>query len=155
MLALAPFSHVMGFVVTLGSALLAGARLVAAPRFDPAGFIDLLDRHRVTVVIVPPPVMPLLARSPRDLPAVELIVSGGAPLGAELQQAVAARFPHAAVGQGYGLTETTAVGTMPDRELGTEPGSCGRLMPNTELRVVDGELLVRGPQMMAGYLNRP
>jgi acyl-CoA synthetase (AMP-forming)/AMP-acid ligase II len=155
-LALAPFSHVMGFVITLGSALAAGARLVTVPRFDPAGFVELLERHEVTVAIVPPPVMPLLARSPRDLPRLQLIVSGGAPLGAELQQAVAERFPHAAVGQGWGLTETTACGTMPDRERGTAPGSAGRLMPNVELRVSDeGELLLRGPQTMAGYLNRP
>jgi acyl-CoA synthetase (AMP-forming)/AMP-acid ligase II len=155
-LALAPFSHVMGFVITLGSALLAGARVVPVPRFEPRAFLELLARERVTVVIVPPPVMPLLARSPVDLPAVELIVCGGAPLGAELQRAVAARFPHAAVGQGWGLTETTAIGTMPDRELGTVPGSAGRLMPNAELRVgEDGELLLRGPQTMAGYLGRP
>jgi acyl-CoA synthetase (AMP-forming)/AMP-acid ligase II len=155
-LALAPFSHVMGFVITLGSALLAGARVVPVPRFEPRAFLELLARERVTVVIVPPPVMPLLARSPVDLPAVELIVCGGAPLGAELQQAVAARFPRAAVGQGYGLTETTAIGTMPDRERGTVPGSAGRLMPNVELRLGgDGELLLRGPQTMAGYLNAP
>jgi acyl-CoA synthetase (AMP-forming)/AMP-acid ligase II len=155
-LALAPFSHLMGFVVTLGSALAAGARLVTVPRFDPAGFIPLLERHHVSVVIVPPPVMPLLARSSRDLPDVKLIVSGGAPLGADLQRAVAARFPRAAVGQGWGLTETTACGAMPDRELGTVPGSAGRLMPNTELRVTDaGELLLRGPQRMLGYLNNP
>jgi acyl-CoA synthetase (AMP-forming)/AMP-acid ligase II len=150
-LALAPFSHVMGFVITLGSALATGARLVAVPRFDPDDFLPMLARHRVTVVIVPPPLMPLLARSPLDLPDVQLIVSGGAPLGAELQQAVAERFPHAAVGQGWGLTETTACGTMPDRALGTVPGSAGRVMPNTELRIADGgELLLRGPQAVAG-----
>jgi acyl-CoA synthetase (AMP-forming)/AMP-acid ligase II len=155
-LALAPFFHVMGFVITLGSALAAGARLVTVPRFDPADFLALLERHHVTVVIVPPPVLPLLARSPRDLPDVKLIVSGGAPLGADLQRAVVARFPHAAVGQGWGLTETTACGTLPDRDLGTVAGSAGRLMPNTELRVTgEGELLLRGPQTMAGYLNRP
>ena len=150
-LALAPFAHVMGFVITLGSALATGARLVTVPRFDPDDFIPMLERHRVSVVIVPPPLMPLLARSPRDLPDVQLIVSGGAPLGAELQRAVAERFPHAAVGQGWGLTETTACGTMPDRELGTVPGSAGRVMPNTELRNAgDGELLLRGPQAVAG-----
>lgn len=155
-LALAPFSHVMGFVITLGSALAAGARLVPVGRFDPMDFIALLERERVTVVIVPPVVLPLIARSPRDLPDVQLIVSGGAPLGAKLQQAVADRFPHAAVGQGWGLTETAACGTMPDRERGTAPGSAGRLMPNVELRVAEGgEILLRGPQTMAGYLGRP
>jgi acyl-CoA synthetase (AMP-forming)/AMP-acid ligase II len=154
-LALAPFSHVMGFVITLGSALAAGARLVPVPRFDPGGFLELLDRERVTVVIVPPPLMPLLARSPLDLPAAELIVSGGAPLGANLQRAVAARFPHAVVGQGYGLTETTAAGAIPDRERGTVPGSCGRVTPGAELRVVDGEIHIRGPVVMAGYLDAP
>jgi acyl-CoA synthetase (AMP-forming)/AMP-acid ligase II len=146
----------MGFVITLGSALLAGAGLVPVRRFDPRDFIDLLARERVSIVIVPPPVMPLLAQSPRDLPDAELIVCGGAPLGVDLQLAVAERFPHVAVGQGWGLTETTANGTMPDRDRGTAPGSCGRLMPNTELRVLDsGELLLRGPQVMDGYLNRP
>ncbi|HEX5622459.1 MAG TPA: AMP-binding protein [Solirubrobacteraceae bacterium] len=150
-LALAPFSHVMGFVIALGSALATGARLVTVPRFEPDDFLPMLARHRVSVVIVPPPLMSLLARSPLDLPAVQLIVSGGAPLGAELQQAVAERFPHAAVGQGWGLTETTACGTMPDRELGTVPGSAGRVMPNTELRISEcGELLLRGPQAVAG-----
>jgi acyl-CoA synthetase (AMP-forming)/AMP-acid ligase II len=157
--ALAPFSHVMGFVITLGSVLAAGARAITVPRFEADSFLEALQHHRVTVVIVPPPVMRVLAYHPAtdtlDLSAIELIVCGGAPLGADLQRAVAQRFPHAAVGQGWGLTESTACGTMPDRELGTVPGSAGRLMPNTQLRVVDGELLIRGPQIMAGYLNRP
>jgi acyl-CoA synthetase (AMP-forming)/AMP-acid ligase II len=90
-----------------------------------------------------------------------------APLGADLQRAVAKRFPTAAVGQGWGMTETTVGATGPDRELGSVPGSVGRVMPSTEVRVVDpetgrdleagkrGELRVRGPQVMAGYLGRP
>jgi acyl-CoA synthetase (AMP-forming)/AMP-acid ligase II len=92
-----------------------------------------------------------------DLSSLELIVSGGAPLGAGLQRAVAERYPHAAVGQAWGMTETTVGATMPDRELGTVPGSVGRVMPSAWLRVVDpdsgrdlgagerGELWVRGP----------
>ena len=66
-----------------------------------------------------------MAASPVDLPHVELIVSGGAPLGAELQTAVARRFPRAAVGQGWGMTETNCGAKMADRERGKVQGSVG------------------------------
>ena len=132
-MAVAPFAHVMGFVPNLAVPLAAGATVVTMPRFEPAGYLELAERHRATVLIGAPPLMPRSPAAP-DLPHVELIVSGGAPLGAELQRAVAARFPRAAVGQGWGLTETTCGATMPDRERGTVPGSVGRVMPNTELR---------------------
>jgi acyl-CoA synthetase (AMP-forming)/AMP-acid ligase II len=153
-LAVAPFFHVMGFTATLALPLVSGATVVTMPRFDLEGFLILVQRHRVTVLVVPPPVMAALAGHPLvdayDLSSVELIVSGGA-----------------AVGQGWGLTETSIGVTMPDRRAGTVPGSVGRVMPNTELRVVDpatgrdlgagepGELWARGPQVMAGYLGRP
>jgi acyl-CoA synthetase (AMP-forming)/AMP-acid ligase II len=169
-LAVAPFFHIMGFVVSLAMPLASGATVVTMSRFDPESFFALMERHRVTVLAVPPPVMAVLARHPMadeyDLSSLELIVSGGAPLGAHLQRAVAQRFQHAAVGQAWGMTETSVGATMPDRELGTAPGSVGRVMPNTQLRVVEpesgrdlgagerGELWVRGPQVMSGYLNR-
>jgi acyl-CoA synthetase (AMP-forming)/AMP-acid ligase II len=168
-LAVAPFFHIMGFVVSLAVPLASGSTVVTMPRFDPESFFALVQRHRVTVLAVPPPVMAVMARHPMadeyDLSSLELIVSGGAPLGAELQHAIAERYPHAAVGQAWGMTETTVGATMPDREFGTLPGSVGRVMPNTGLRVVDpdtggdlgtgepGELWVRGPQIMAGYLG--
>jgi acyl-CoA synthetase (AMP-forming)/AMP-acid ligase II len=145
----------MGFLPNLAVPLAAGATVVTMARFGPAAYLELAARHRATVLIGAPPLMRVLAAARQDLPAVELIVSGGAPLGAELQEAVARRFPRAAVGQGWGMTETTCGATMPDRERGTAPGSVGRLMPGTELRVAAGELWVRGPQVMAGYLGRP
>ena len=170
-LAVAPYFHIMGFVVSLAMPLASGATVVTMPRFEPERFFTLVERHRVTVLAVPPPVMAVLARHPAadryDLSSLELIVSGGAPLGATMQRAVAERFPRAAVGQAWGMTETSVGATMPDREFGTAPGSVGRVMPNTELRVVEpegtrdlghgerGELWVRGPQVMAGYLGRP
>lgn len=140
-LAVAPFFHIMGFMVSLAVPLASGTTVVTMPRFDLPQFFELIERHRVTVLAVPPPVMALLARHPladsHDLSSLEMIVSGGAPLGAELQRAVASRFPHAAVGQAWGMTETTVGATMPDRKRGTKPGSVGRVMPGTELRVVD------------------
>ena len=166
-----PFFHVMGFVLKLAAGLCAGATVVTMPRFELERFLGLLEEHRVTVLVGAPPIAAALASHPlvarHDLSSLQLVVSGGAPLSAETQCALAERLPHAAVGQGWGMTETTVGATMPDRECGTLPGSVGRVMPNTELRVVDpasgadlpaggrGELWVRGPQVMAGYLGRP
>ncbi|MET0511727.1 MAG: AMP-binding protein [Thermoleophilaceae bacterium] len=170
-LAVVPFCHVMGFVIKLAVPLSAGATVVTVPRFDLDRFLELIEQHRVTVMVVPPAIATALARQPRagrhELSSLELVVSGGAPLSAEVQAELAARLPHAAVGQGWGMTETSAGATAPDRERGSVPGSVGRVMADTELRVIDpvsgadlgagerGELLVRGPQVMEGYLNRP
>lgn len=169
-LALAPLAHVMGFVVSLCAPLAAGATVVMLPRFELAALLDAIERYRVTVIAVPPPVLAALARDPAvsryDLSAVEALVSGGAPVSPELQAEAAGRLPGAMIGQGYGLTETSAVIPVPDR-AGMLPGSVGRLAPGTELRLLDpdtgrdarpgepGELCVRGPQVMPGYLGRP
>jgi acyl-CoA synthetase (AMP-forming)/AMP-acid ligase II len=170
-LALAPLTHIMGLAVATLLPLSAGGSAVTMPRFDLGAMLELVERHRVTVLVVPPPVMNALAHHPEvdahDLSSLELIVCGGAPLSAELQTAVGVRLPHTVVGQGYGMTETTAVGTLPDRARGTVPGSVGRVAPREELRIVDpvsgadlgpgelGEVLMRGPQIMPGYLSRP
>jgi acyl-CoA synthetase (AMP-forming)/AMP-acid ligase II len=171
LLAVAPFSHIMGFLVTLAVPLASGATVVTMPRFDPSRFLELLDRHRVTVLVGAPPMHEVLVHHPlaaaADLSSLELLVCGGAALSPAAQQALAARVPGATVGQAYGLTETCVGVSMPDRATGSVPGTVGRVIPNTELRVVDpttgrdlgagqpGELLARGPQVMAGYLHRP
>jgi acyl-CoA synthetase (AMP-forming)/AMP-acid ligase II len=145
-LALPPFCHVMGFVVTLAAPLAAGATVVTAARWDPA----LIDRHKVTVLAVPPPLMGWLAQAEHAFPSLQLIVSGGAPLAPAVQLAVAKRFPHAVVAQGYGMTETAVAISGPDGRRPTPPGSVGVPMAGTETKIVDGELWVRGPQVMTG-----
>ncbi len=171
LLAVPPFSHIMGFLVTLAVPLSAGATVVTMPRFDPVQFLERIQRHRVTVLVGAPPMLRVLTGHPAaagtDLGSLELVVCGGAALSVAAQEALAARLPGTVVGQAWGLTETSVGLTMPDRAGGSVPGTVGRVMPNTELRVVDppsgrdlgpgqaGELLARGPQVMAGYRGRP
>ena len=170
-LAVAPFFHVLGAVVNLAVPLSAGATVVTVPAFEPASFLDLLERHQVRFLAVPPPLAAFLAHHPlarsRDLSSLRTVAVGGAALAPAVHEALARRLPDAVVGQGWGLTETTACVCVPDRAAGgTRPGTVGRPVPNTELRVVDpdtgqergtgeiGELWVRGPQVMAGYRDR-
>lgn len=168
-LALAPFAHVLGSVAGFALPLSVGATVVTAPKLDPALLADLIDRHRVTFLAVPPPVASLLTAHPalagREMDSLELLAVGGAALPPALQQALSARLPGCVLGQGWGMTETSSAICVPDRRHGTAPGTVGRLLPNTELRVVDpqsardlgagetGELWVRGPQIMIGYLH--
>ncbi len=170
-LAVAPFPHIMGAVLTLLLPLSAGATVLAMPRYNGDTFTDSCVRHGVTCYIVAPPMAPLFVVHPQldpaNLPGVRFICFGGAPLPADHEDAIAARYRGVLVGQGWGMTELGVAATSPRFDGRRRPGSVGRLLPNTELRVVDpdtgadldidtvGELWVRGPQVMRGYRNRP
>jgi acyl-CoA synthetase (AMP-forming)/AMP-acid ligase II len=166
-LALPPFPHVMGMVFTGLWPLSQGATIVTTPRFDPDRFVVMIAERRLTLLVVPPMLAGLLANHPAATPdalaSVRLIGFGGAPTPPPRQQAVADRFPGIVVGQGYGMTELTCVAAVSRMDDPGPIGSVGRLVPNTELQVVDpvtgrslpantvGELWVRGPQVMVGY----
>jgi acyl-CoA synthetase (AMP-forming)/AMP-acid ligase II len=167
-LAVAPFFHAVGFVVLAARALFGGATLVTLPRFDMIDFLAALQDHRITQTVVVPPIVNALAKHPAvdqyDLSSLQWLGCGAAALGAELQLACAQRIG-CLVGQGYGMTEATAcIAVWP---VGTPvvPGSSGRLLPGVRARIVDpdtgsdrnpgetGELLVRTPSLMTGYLG--
>jgi acyl-CoA synthetase (AMP-forming)/AMP-acid ligase II len=168
-LAVAPFFHALGFNIVLPCSLAAGATVVTLPRFDFEGFLQAIQDHRATLTLVVPPVALALARHPLvdryDLSSLRLLGVGAAPLGADMEQSCAERLGCVTC-QGFGMTEAVALiaagpGDAPRR------GSVGRLVPNTEARIVDpdsgadlgagrtGELWVRGPQLMRGYRDRP
>ncbi len=170
LLTVLPLYHIFALQVTLSLGLAAGATVVTMPRFDLQGFCGLVQEHGVTRVDVVPPIVLALARHPAvtgyDLSSLRVIMSGAAPLGASLAGECAQRLG-CRVKQGYGMTELGgATHVVPDS--GGGPGcSVGRLLPGAEARVIDcasgrdvgpgrpGELLIRTPGTMRGYLGDP
>ncbi len=173
-LAVLPFTHIYGLTVLLNAALYAGATLITVPKFDLAEFLRIIQDQRATAVFVAPPIAVALAKHPivdqYDLSSVDFLMSGAAALDANLAHAVADRLD-TVVMQGYGMTEMSPVSHVIPRDRDDiDRGSIGLLIANTEMRIVDvvtgddvqiptegrsapGELLVRGPQVMVGYLN--
>jgi long-chain acyl-CoA synthetase len=169
-MAVLPFFHVFALTVVLGTSVDTGAEMVALPRYEPAQFLAALRRTRPTAV----PGVPTLYRAvldhgatAADLASVKVCISGGAPLPAETKRAFEAR-SHCRLIEGYGLTEASPVCFCNPLEGEERPGTIGLPLPGlvAEIRALDdptrtlppgerGELCVKGPNVMAGYWNRP
>lgn len=166
-----PFFHIYGMVVIMNLALHVGATVVTMPRFDLDQCLGILDRYQVTFANVVPPIVLALAKSPLvdnyDLSKLRTVFSGAAPLGPNVAQAAADRLGCTVV-QGYGLTETSPVTHATRVGNSARPTTgIGPPLPNTEVKIADvatgaalgpdqeGEICIRGPQVMKGYLGRP
>ena len=162
-----PFFHIYGMTVMMNMHLACGGVLVTMPRFDLELFLRICQDHRARRMWIVPPVALALAKHPLvdayDLSALEQVFSGAAPMGGALSDAVASRL-NCAMLQGFGMTELAPVSHITP-ESNPRTGASGLAIPNTRCRIIspetgadlppgeEGELWIKGPQVMIGYLN--
>ncbi|GAA3540171.1 AMP-binding protein [Amycolatopsis ultiminotia] len=170
---LTPWFHAMGVIAGLNAPLLGGSTVVLHSRFDPVAYVADAERLRVTSLGGAPALFAALLATPSfhtaDLSSVQSIGSGAAPMSHEMIRALQERFPDVVIVEGYGLTEMTmgAVIAPPYRSGVRKVGSVGLPLFDTEVKLVaegseeplppgqEGEVCLRGPQLMRGYRNRP
>jgi long-chain acyl-CoA synthetase len=172
-LVMAPLFHAAGSNGVLGALWTAGTQ-VPLPAFDPGVALDLIAGHGVTATLGVPTMLAALANEqherPRDTRTLRLIGHGGSPIATEVLRRCCTEFPTAEFVEVYGATELSPLATVlvGERALLDHPRarSCGRPVAGGQVRVVDldgrtlppgevGEVVVRGPQVMRGYWNKP
>jgi long-chain acyl-CoA synthetase len=169
-----PLFHSFGQSVQMNSALWCGASIVLLPRFDPDAALAAMQRHGVTIFAgVPTMYIAILnlpgAEERHDLKAIaaklRLGISGGAAMPVEVMRRFEERFGIVIL-EGYGLSETSPVATYSYLDFARIPGSVGKAITGTQVRIVDpsgqpvpvgqpGEIVIRGHNVMKGYYRRP
>ncbi len=172
-LVMAPLFHAAGSNGVL-SAIWTGATQIMLPAFDPGVALDLIEHHGATGALGVPTMLAALAEEqharPREIASLRLLAHGGSPIATEVIRRAHAAFPRAELVEVYGATELSPLATAlrGEQALADHPRgrSCGRAIPGVELRVLGpdgrelppgeiGEVVVRGPNVMQGYWNKP
>eukprot|EP00249_Psilotum_nudum_P013693 c24460_g3_i1 orf=611-2299(+) len=170
-----PMFHIYSLNSVILCSLRAGAAIAIMPKFEIVALLELIQKCKVTMALVVPPILLALARNPivekYDVSSIRVLKSGAAPLAKDLEDVIKARFPRAVTGQGYGMTEAGPVLAMSlafaKYPFPVKVGSCGTVVRNAEVKIIDpengvslphnqpGEICIRGPQIMKGYVNDP
>ncbi len=170
---MAPLFHAAGSFQIL-PALWTGGCQIMLPTFDPAAALDLIESEQATITLGVPAMLAAVAETqhaqPRDVSTLHTIGHGGSPIATEVVRRTHAAFPSAELVEVYGATELSPLATglryehtLVDAERGR---SCGQAVPGVDVRVLDktgrecpagevGEVVVRGPNVMQGYWNKP
>ncbi len=165
-----PFFHIYAFTVSMLFPAWKGHTVITSSgRFDLLEFCELIEAHRPRRAHLVPPILLGLAKHPSvdnyDLSSLGMIISAAAPLSSETEKAVMDRLPRTKVKQGWGMSELSPIGAM-NSDFASKSGSVGPVVSSTIAKVVDehgnslpphqsGELYIKGPQVMMGYLNDP
>jgi long-chain acyl-CoA synthetase len=162
-----PLSHVYGLMVSVMALHSPTPGTIVLMRwFDPVGWLELAQRHRINVSPLVPSMLQMLGQQPLenyDLSALVRLTSGAAPLPGQVADDLERRLPGVEIAEGYGCTETAAIiATSPFKQA--RRGSVGRPAPGVEVQLelpdgslaepgAEGEVCVRGPVVMSGYWN--
>jgi long-chain acyl-CoA synthetase len=164
-----PLSHAFGLLATVTGMHQPEQGVAALMRwFDPVGFLDIVEQHRIEQATLVPTMLRMLLDMPledRDLSSLERVVCGSAPLPVGVLEAFEQRVPSAVICEGYGLTETSAAATV-NRRHSRRIGTVGQPLPGVEIRIVDdhgeevgqgeaGEVLIRSRSNAQGYWGAP
>ncbi len=170
-LAVLPYFHVFGMTAAMNWPLNLGGTIILFPRFDADQVLQAIQKWRPTVFPAVPTIFIALLNHPQlkryDLSSLWGCISGSARSPRQVQEEFE-RLTGGRIIEGYGLTETSPVTHLNPISGERKPGSIGRPFPHTECRIVDaetgtrdlppgevGELILRGPQVMAGYWEDP
>ncbi|CAI0427763.1 unnamed protein product [Linum tenue] len=163
-----PLFHIYSLNSIMLCGLRVGAAILIMPKFEIGALMGLVERYKVTIAPFVPPIVLAIAKSPEidryDLSSIRMVMSGAAPMGKELEDAVRAKLPNATLGQGYGMTEAGPVLSMclafAKEPFDIKSGACGTVVRNAEMKIVDpptgtslprnqaGEICIRGSQIM-------
>uniref|UniRef100_A0A0N4ZBC1 4-coumarate--CoA ligase 1-like n=1 Tax=Parastrongyloides trichosuri TaxID=131310 RepID=A0A0N4ZBC1_PARTI len=165
-----PFYHIYGFGLLINN-ILRGSTGIIMKHFDPNIFCSMIQKYKVKVLLLVPPILVFLAKHPiaqkYDLSSVRFIMTGAAPCGKDLIDEVKKKYVNVRhVYQGYGMTEVSMGSHFPFADNNANTSAAGRLAPNYEMKVVDpdsgeeqgingkGEIWLRGPTIMLGYYKK-